>query len=61
MESQNSEQDTHKREEGKRLKEGTHHAVGEGVHKIGVADLKFEKNPAFIDQRKQKFDELYAV
>lgn len=61
MESQsNQQEDTHKREEGKRLKEGTAHTIAAGVHKIG-GPLKFEKNPKFIEERKKQFDELYSV
>jgi hypothetical protein len=41
----------HKRQEGKRLKEGTGPSVGGDVHKIG-GDLKFHKNPAYIAERK---------
>jgi hypothetical protein len=46
MVESNKEQDTHKREEGKRLKEGTAHTITEGI-KIGHK-IKFEKNPAYI-------------
>lgn len=51
----------HKRTEGKRLKEGAAHTVGNEVVRIGDASKKFEKNPAFIAERKKIFDELYAV
>jgi hypothetical protein len=54
------EQAEHKRQDGKRLKEGTGPSVAGDVHKIGT-ELKFQKNPAFIQERKQVFDELIAV
>lgn len=53
-------QDTHKREEGKRLKAGTGPSVADGVHKIG-GDLKFTKNPAYIPERQKIFEELFAT
>lgn len=48
---------SHKRTVGKRLKEGTGHTV-QGEEKIG-GDLKFQKNPPFLAERKQIFDELF--
>lgn len=58
MESTSQQQEEHKRTENKRLKEGTAHSVqvDENV-KIG-GDLKMQKNPAFIADRKKVFDEL---
>lgn len=53
-------QDTHKREEGSRLKAGAGPLIGGDVNKIG-GDLKFNKNPAFIKERRTIFDELFAV
>jgi hypothetical protein len=44
-------EDTHKRMEGKRLKEGTGPSIGGDVSKIG-GELKFQKNPAYIQERK---------
>ena len=40
-------QDTHKREENKRLKSGTGPSIADDASKIGV-DLKFTKNPAYL-------------
>lgn len=52
-------EDIHKREEGKRLKEGTGEKIKEDENqKIGV-DIKFEKNPKFIEERLKVFQELY--
>ena len=48
---------THERTENKRLKEGTVHTIKDQVVKIG-GDIKFEKNPKFIEERKKIFDEL---
>ena len=42
------------------MKEGTGPSVAGDVHKIGT-ELKFSKNPAFIQDRKKVFDELFAV
>ena len=53
-------QDTHKRTEGKRLKEGTGPSIAGDANKIG-GDIKFTKNPAFIQERKQVYDELITV
>jgi hypothetical protein len=50
---------SHKRTVGKRLKEGTAHTV-QGEEKIG-GELKFQKNPAFLAERKKIFDELYEA
>ena len=60
MEAMEAIQAEHKRQDGKRLKEGTGPSVAGDVHKIGT-ELKFQKNPAFIQERKQVFDELIAV
>lgn len=56
-----SQEEEHKRTENKRLKEGTGHSiqVEEGV-KIG-GDINFQKNPAFIAERKVVFEELIAL
>lgn len=50
----------HKRQEGKRIKEGTGPSVAGDVHKIG-GELKFHKNPAFIQERRKVYDELFAA
>jgi hypothetical protein len=55
-----STESEHKRQEGKRLKEGTGPSVGGDVNKIGV-ELKFQKKPAYIEERKQVYDELFAA
>ncbi len=52
-------QSSHKRQVGKRLKEGTGHSVQQ-EEKIG-GDLKFQKNAPFLAERKKIFDELYEV
>lgn len=50
----------HKRTENKRLKEGTGHSVQvDENQKIG-GDLKMQKNPPFIADRKKIFEELIA-
>ncbi len=56
------QQDTssHQRDEGKRLKAGTAHTISGHAQKIG-GDLKFEKNPAFIKERKEYFEQLYTI
>ena len=53
-------QDTHKREEGKRLKAGTGPSIADDSHKIG-GDLKFSKNPAFIKERLAVFEQLFQT
>jgi hypothetical protein len=50
----------HARLENKRLKEGTGHSVKEPVVRIG-GDIKFEKNPKYIEERKKIFDELWEA
>lgn len=50
---------SHKRTAGKRLKEGAAHTIAD-EEKIG-GDLKFQKNPPFIADRKKIFDELYEA
>jgi hypothetical protein len=50
---------SHKRTFGKRLKEGAAHTVTQ-EEKIG-GDLKFQKNPPFIAERKKIFDELFEA
>ena len=55
-----SKEDTHKRQEGKRLKEGTAHTVSEDSQQIG-GELKFTKNPKYIEERSKLWEELYAV
>jgi len=57
-----AQQEEHKRTEGKRLKEGTGHSVQvDENQKIGHPDLKMQKNPAFLAERKKIFDELIEV
>lgn len=51
---------THARTENKRLKEGATHTIKDQVVRIG-GDLKFEKNPKYIEERKKVFDELYEA
>lgn len=58
MESKQEEE--HKRQENKRLKEGTGASIKEDVVKIG-GQLKFEKNPKYIEERKKIFDELFEI
>jgi len=53
-------QDTHKREENKRLKAGTGPSIADDSSKIG-GELKFTKNPAYLEPRKKLFDELFAI
>jgi len=48
---------SHKRTQGKRLKEGAAHTVTQD-EKIG-GDLKFQKNAPFLAERKKIFDELF--
>jgi hypothetical protein len=63
MEAKNQDsqhQEEHKRTENKRLKEGTGHSIKDEVQRIG-GDLKFQKNPEFIAERKKIFEELIAV
>ena len=62
MQTQEEEKkSSHQREEGKRLKEGTAHSVAQDQHmKIGT-DIKFEKNPSYIKDRIQYFEELYQI
>ena len=57
--SQDSDQSgaSHKRTQGKRLKEGAAHTVTQD-EKIG-GDLKFQKNAPFLADRKKIFDELF--
>ena len=55
---QHATEEDHKRTENKRLKEGTGKSVQvDENQKIG-GDIKMEKNPAFIPERKKIFDEL---
>jgi hypothetical protein len=55
-----SHQDTHKREENKRIKQGTGHLIAEDSTKIG-GELRFSKNPQFIKDRLAVFEQLFAV
>jgi hypothetical protein len=41
------------------LKEGTGHSIKEEIIRIG-GDIKFEKNPKYLEERKKIFDELFA-
>ena len=52
--------ESHARTEGKRMMEGTAHAVKEEEGKIG-GEKKFEKMPAWLESRVKYFDELYAA
>lgn len=49
----------HKRQEGKRLKEGTGHSVA-SEQKIG-GDIKMGKGAPFLEESKKIFDELIAA
>ncbi len=60
MENKDSEKQDHSRTEGKRIQEGTVHAVKENQGKIG-GEHKFSKDPAFLESRVKYFDELYAT
>ncbi len=53
-------EDSHQREEGKRILAGTGHAITEENVKIG-GEHKFQKNPPFIQERNKFFEELYAM
>lgn len=59
MESQKQEEE-HKRQDNKRTKEATAHSIKDDVQKIGH-ELKFHKNPKYIEERKKIFDELYQI
>ena len=54
--------ESHARTEGKRLKEGAGHTI-KGDHaamKIG-GDIKFEKNPKYIEERMKIFVDLWET
>jgi hypothetical protein len=55
--SAHASEKAHKRTQNKRLKEGTGPSIAQSDAHIG-GELKFQKNPAFIADRKKIFDEL---
>lgn len=59
--SASASETSHSRKEGKRTKLATSHKVAghEEIQIIG-GDWKFQKRPAFIDERNAYWDALYA-
>lgn len=58
MESQ--KEDTHKRQEGKRLKEGTGPSIADESGKIG-GDIRFQKDPKYIEERQKFWEQLFEA
>lgn len=54
------EKSSHARTEGARMKAGAAHTIADQAAKIG-GNLKFEKNPKYIEERKKIFDELWEA